>query len=86
MSVEYRLAPEFPFPVPTEDCYSALLFLGSGGDSLPANLDPNRVVVHGISAGGNLACVLAMMARDRKPEGVTIIHQVREAALALLEI
>jgi acetyl esterase/lipase len=59
-SVEYRLAPEYPYPTPVEDCYSALTWLAG----LPA-VDPARVAIGGASAGGGLAAALAFPARDR---------------------
>lgn len=59
-SVEYRLAPEHPYPVPLEDCYSALTWLFS----LPG-VDPGRIAIGGASAGGGLAAALALLARDR---------------------
>jgi acetyl esterase/lipase len=59
-SVEYRLAPEHPYPAPLEDCYSALTWLAG----LPA-VDTDRVAIGGASAGGGLAAALALLARDR---------------------
>jgi acetyl esterase/lipase len=59
-SVEYRLAPEHPYPAPLEDCYSALAWLAG----LPA-VDRERIVIGGASAGGGLAAALALLARDR---------------------
>jgi acetyl esterase/lipase len=59
-SVEYRLAPEHPYPAPLEDCYSALTWLAE----LPA-VDRHRVAIAGASAGGGLAAALALEARDR---------------------
>jgi acetyl esterase/lipase len=59
-SVDYRLAPEHPYPAPLEDCYSALTWLAG----LPS-VDPRRVVIGGASAGGGLAAALALLARDR---------------------
>jgi acetyl esterase/lipase len=59
-SVEYRLAPEHPYPTPLEDCYSALRWLAL----LPA-VDPAHVAISGGSAGGGLAAALALLARDR---------------------
>lgn len=59
-SVDYRLAPEHPYPAPLEDCYSALTWLAG----LPS-VDRYRVAIGGASAGGGLAAALALLARDR---------------------
>ncbi|WP_102141421.1 alpha/beta hydrolase [Mycobacterium hubeiense] len=59
-SVEYRLAPQHPYPAGLEDCYSALKWLAK----LPA-VDPARLAIGGASAGGGLAAALALLARDR---------------------
>jgi acetyl esterase/lipase len=59
-SVEYRLAPEHPYPAPLEDCYAALTWLAG----LP-DVDPGRVAIGGASSGGGLAAALALLARDR---------------------
>ncbi len=56
--IDYRLAPEHPFPAATDDCFAAWNWMLSTG------FDPARVVFAGDSAGGNLALVTAMRARD----------------------
>lgn len=62
MSVEYRLAPEYRFPVPLEDCYAAAKALYTGRLILPA--DPDRITIIGDSAGGNLAAAVCLKARN----------------------
>lgn len=63
VSVDYRLAPEHPFPAPLDDCYNALYWLASNTDML--KVDGSRLGTGGISAGAGLAAGLALLARDR---------------------
>jgi acetyl esterase len=74
VTVEYRLAPEHPFPTAPEDCYAALLWVAEHSPEL--GIDATRLAVGGESAGGNLAAVVALMARDR--DGPRLSLQVLE--------
>ncbi|MCP2357097.1 acetyl esterase/lipase [Nonomuraea thailandensis] len=63
VSVEYRLAPEHPYPAQLEDCYAGLSWIAGDADALGA--DTERIVIVGVSAGGGLAAAVALLARDR---------------------
>ncbi len=63
VSVEYRLAPETPYPGPLEDCYAALRWTYDHAAEL--GIDSTRLGIYGLSAGGGLAAGLALLARDR---------------------
>ena len=71
-SVEYRLSPDFKFPVPLEDSYAATKFISDNSKEL--FVDPKKIIVAGDSAGGNIAAVLAIMARE--DSSLNIIYQI----------
>jgi acetyl esterase/lipase len=71
-SVDYRLAPEHPFPTPVEDCYTGLKWLFTHADEL--GVEPSRIAIGGPSGGGGLAAGLGLMVRDRKE--VPVVFQL----------
>jgi acetyl esterase/lipase len=90
VSVEYRLAPEHPYPAPVEDCYAGLRWLWRNTDAL--GVDQSRVVVAGASAGGGLAAGTCLFARDLgevMPRGQLLMYPMiddRDATPANQEI
>ncbi|MFF3491876.1 alpha/beta hydrolase [Streptomyces sp. NPDC002795] len=68
VSVDYRLAPEAPFPAAVEDAYAAVCWTADHARELGA--DPGALTVAGDSAGGNLAAVVAQIARDEDGPGI----------------
>jgi acetyl esterase len=83
VSVGYRLAPEHPYPAGLDDCYAALVWVTATAGDL--GVDPRRVAIGGDSAGGNLAAVVALAARDRGGPDVRfqlLVYPVTDALMS----
>jgi hormone-sensitive lipase len=80
-SIDYRLAPEDPFPAALEDCYSAYLFIQNNLSS-SMNIRPNRIMLVGDGAGGNLAMALVgLLIKNKKVLPDTVMLAYPEADL-----
>src|SRR5437764_3340052 len=82
LSVDYRMGPEHKFPAAVEDCFAATAWTADNAAAL--GVDPGRLAVGGDSAGGNLAAVVSLMARDRGGPRITsqlLIYPATDAAM-----
>ncbi len=87
VNVGYRLAPEYKFPIPHQDCYDATVWIAENTASLGGN--PAKIVVGGDSAGGNLATVVCLLARDNNGPNIAaqvLIYPVTDARMGFPSI
>lgn len=77
VTVEYRLAPEFPDPYPVEDCYAGLVWTAEHASEL--GIDPANLLIAGASAGGGLTAGTALLARDRG--GPVLLGQILQCPM-----
>jgi len=82
LSVDYRMGPEHKFPAAVEDCFAATAWTADNGASL--GVDPGRLAIGGDSAGGNLAAVVSLLARDKGAPRIAyqvLIYPATDAAM-----
>jgi acetyl esterase len=84
VSVDYRLAPEHPFPAAVDDAFASLEWVGRNAAELGG--DPSRLAVGGDSAGGNLSAVVALLARDANGPSLRFQLLVYPAVDARLDV
>jgi acetyl esterase/lipase len=68
VTVDYRLAPEHPFPIPFDDCYESLKWALENASQLGAS--PSKVIIAGASAGGNLSAAISLKAKEQMLQGI----------------
>ena len=82
LSIDYRMGPEHKFPAAVEDCFAATTWAAGNAESL--GVDPGRLAVGGDSAGGNLAAVVSLLARDKAAPRIAyqvLIYPATDAAM-----
>jgi len=72
ISVDYRVSPENPYPAPLEDCFAGLEW--TAGHAAEIGIDPDRLILAGVSGGGGLAASTGLLNRDRR--AVALTHQI----------